>query len=85
MVLANRITASTLDFNNTSSTTETTKTMHTQIYLVYISLLLHKKFILVDQIGLNNKGIIDLWCTHNKNTIDILDRCYELYVFERAI
>ena len=60
MVLATNITALPLDIHRNSSTTETMRIIRTQICLGYSSLTLHKRFILVYQIGLRHKCLSDL-------------------------
>ena len=73
MFLATDITASTLAFNYKISTTETTVTMFNWRYLVYNKLLLPERFPLLHLSGLSHKGITDLQCTCNKNTIVTLE------------
>ena len=73
MFLATDIPASTLAFNHKSSTTKTMRMMRTQKYLGYTSLLINKRLVLVYEIGLKYKGMTDLWCTSNKNTIGTLE------------
>ena len=60
------------------------RTIHNQRYMAHSSLPLHRWSVLVDEIGLRHKGITDLWCTHNKNTIFALECWYEAYFFESA-
>ena len=55
--------------------------MRNHIYLVYSPILLNRKFVLVFHSVLGNKRILNMWHTHNKNTIGTLDCCYESYVF----
>ena len=73
MVLFTDTNSPTLYFHHKSSTTKTMIMIHTQRYMEYFSLPIHNWFFLVNQIGLRQKGITDLQCTHNKNTIGELE------------
>ena len=77
MFLDTYINYSTLSFNHKISTTETMGTVLTQRYMVYSSLPLHKRFVIVDQNVLRQKYTTALWCTCNKHTICALEFCYE--------